>query len=63
MAYKFERGRTESNISGVGLGLAICRAVARLHGGDICAARVESGGARFEISLPLKSVQHEPLAP
>jgi two-component system sensor histidine kinase KdpD len=60
---KFERGRTESNISGVGLGLAICRAVARLHGGDICAARAESGGARFEISLPLKSVQHEPLAP
>ena len=56
---KFERGRTEGNVVGVGLGLAICRAVARLHGGDICAVRVESGGARFEITLPLKPVQDE----
>ena len=31
---KFQRGRSESNIVGVGLGLAICRAAARLHGGD-----------------------------
>jgi two-component system sensor histidine kinase KdpD len=57
---KFERGRTEGNVVGVGLGLAICRAVARLHGGDISAVRVESGGARFVITLPLKPVQDEP---
>jgi two-component system sensor histidine kinase KdpD len=57
---KFERARTESNVVGVGLGLAICRAVARLHGGDIFAVHVESGGARFEITLPLKPMQHEP---
>jgi two-component system sensor histidine kinase KdpD len=57
---KFERGRTEGNIVGVGLGLAICRAVARLHGGDIRAVRVKSGGARFEITLPLKPAGHEP---
>ncbi|MGO9037159.1 MAG: DUF4118 domain-containing protein [Steroidobacteraceae bacterium] len=57
---KFERGRSESNVVGVGLGLAICRAVARLHGGDISAIRVESGGARFEITLPLKPPPHEP---
>ena len=50
---KFERGRTESNVAGVGLGLAICRAVARLHDGDIRASRVEEGGSRFEITLPL----------
>jgi two-component system, OmpR family, sensor histidine kinase KdpD len=59
---KFERGRTESNVPGVGLGLAICRAVARLHGGDISAVRVESGGARFEIRLPLKPLPDEPPA-
>jgi two-component system, OmpR family, sensor histidine kinase KdpD len=51
---KFERGQQESNISGVGLGLAICRAVARLHGGDIHAANRVDGGARFEITLPLE---------
>jgi two-component system sensor histidine kinase KdpD len=32
---KFERGRLESPVSGVGLRLAICRAIARLHDGDI----------------------------
>jgi two-component system sensor histidine kinase KdpD len=50
---KFHRGRSESNIIGVGLGLAICRAAARLHGGDIHAMDNVGGGARFEISLPL----------
>ncbi len=50
---KFERGRSEGNKGGAGLGLAICRAVARLHGGEIRALRAPSGGARFEITLPL----------
>ncbi len=50
---KFERGRSESNIVGVGLGLAICRAAARLHGGEICAMINPGGGARFEITLPV----------
>jgi two-component system, OmpR family, sensor histidine kinase KdpD len=50
---KFQRGRSESNIVGVGLGLAICRAAARLHGGDIRATNDPGGGARFEISLPV----------
>ncbi|HME39966.1 MAG TPA: DUF4118 domain-containing protein [Steroidobacteraceae bacterium] len=51
---KFQRGRSESNIVGVGLGLAICRAAARLHGGDIRAMDNACGGARFEITLPLE---------
>jgi two-component system sensor histidine kinase KdpD len=50
---KFQRGRSESNIVGVGLGLAICRAAARLHDGDIRASNDPGGGARFEISLPM----------
>jgi two-component system sensor histidine kinase KdpD len=58
---KFERGRSESNVAGVGLGLAICRAVARLHGGDIRALHAGSGGARFEITLPLAPLPPETL--
>ena len=50
---KFQRGRSESNIVGVGLGLAICRAAARLHDGDVRASNPPAGGARFEISLPV----------
>jgi len=50
---KFRRGRTESHIAGVGLGLAICRAAARLHGGEVRAMTHTGGGARFEVSLPV----------
>jgi two-component system sensor histidine kinase KdpD len=49
---KFERGRVEDNTGGVGLGLAICRAIARLHRGDIRGMSGASGGARVEVSLP-----------
>jgi two-component system sensor histidine kinase KdpD len=49
---KFARGRIEDDRGGIGLGLAICRAVARLHGGDIRAADSALGGARFEITIP-----------
>jgi two-component system sensor histidine kinase KdpD len=49
---KFTRGRLESDIGGVGLGLAICRAVSRLHGGEIRATASPMGGARFEIAVP-----------
>ena len=40
---KFQRGRAEGNIVGVGLGLAICRAAARIHQGDIRAANGTNG--------------------
>jgi K+-sensing histidine kinase KdpD len=50
---KFERGQVEGHVSGVGLGLAICRVIATLHRGEICAVNRPTGGARFEITLPL----------
>lgn len=50
---KFEHGERESATSGVGLGLAICRAIVEAHGGTIRAENRESGGARFVFSIPL----------
>ncbi len=54
---KFARGERESSTPGVGLGLAICRAIVEAHGGRIW---VEAGegtgerrGARFVFTLPL----------
>jgi two-component system sensor histidine kinase KdpD len=49
---KFERGRKESSTPGVGLGLAICRAIAQAHGGTIDGRTREGGGARFTLRLP-----------
>jgi two-component system sensor histidine kinase KdpD len=57
---KFERGTAEGNVAGVGLGLAICRAVSRLHGGDIRAISGESGGACFAITLPVVTEPQQP---
>ena len=48
---KFQRGSAEGTIVGVGLGLAICRAIIRAHGGQIEAQRRPEGGARFEFTL------------
>jgi two-component system sensor histidine kinase KdpD len=49
---KFQRGAEEGTVVGVGLGLAICRAIVRAHGGDIEARVRPGGGARFELTLP-----------
>ncbi|HCZ17865.1 MAG TPA: two-component system sensor histidine kinase KdbD [Candidatus Accumulibacter sp.] len=49
---KFERGARESTTPGVGLGLAICRAIVEAHGGRIHAENRANGGARFLFSLP-----------
>ncbi|RQO47542.1 two-component system sensor histidine kinase KdbD [Variovorax sp. KBW07] len=49
---KFTRGEAESATPGVGLGLAICRAVVSAHGGEITAANARDGGAEFTVTLP-----------
>jgi two-component system OmpR family sensor kinase len=42
--------------SGVGLGLSICQAVVRAHGGEIEVANRSTGGCCFTVTLPLAEV-------
>jgi two-component system sensor histidine kinase KdpD len=49
---KFQRGQDEGSVAGAGLGLAICRAIIRAHGGEIRATDRPGGGARVEFFLP-----------
>ena len=56
---KFTHG-TAQGAGGVGLGLAICRAIVRLHGGRAWAEAVPEGGTAFHISLPLEPVPSMP---
>jgi len=52
---KFYRGRSDC-ARGAGLGLAICQAIAQVHGGTIEAFNRAGGGAVFRIRLPLGGV-------
>ncbi|GGX76322.1 DUF4118 domain-containing protein [Massilia dura] len=61
---KFTRGERESAKPGVGLGLAICRAIVEAHGGHIDAQRVLPTGAALVLTLPLgtpPALPEEPL--
>ncbi len=49
---KFYQARSEGAQSGVGLGLAICRAIVEAHGGSIKGLNNPEGGAVFTFTLP-----------
>jgi two-component system sensor histidine kinase KdpD len=57
---KFTRGTRESTTPGVGLGLAISRAIVEAHGGRISARNGPAGGAVFTFTLPLGTPPETP---
>jgi two-component system sensor histidine kinase KdpD len=60
---KFTRGKNESSTRGVGLGLAICKAVVDAHKGHISARNADGGGAEFTITLPRRAPPPTPTEP
>ena len=50
---KFYRAAQGAGTRGAGLGLAICRAIATAHGGEISVHNREGGGAVFTVRLPI----------
>lgn len=55
---RFERGTSSSR--GVGLGLSICRAIAKAHGGSLDARNRNGGGAEFVATLPYPAGTEQP---
>ncbi|HWG10039.1 MAG TPA: DUF4118 domain-containing protein [Rhodanobacteraceae bacterium] len=51
----FERGRRESSVPGIGLGLALARRIIEVHGGRIEARPNAPRGTCFAITLPLRT--------
>jgi two-component system sensor histidine kinase KdpD len=50
---KFTRGHVESATPGMGLGLAICRAIVEAHGGRIWSESARGAGSTFTFTLPM----------
>lgn len=49
------RSAQEPSHRGAGIGLALCRAIARAHGGDVRLRPRSRGGASFELVLPIET--------
>ena len=58
---KFYRGDGARRTTGAGLGLAICRAIAVLHGGRIWVEDRPGGGAVFQFELPIVEPPQQPI--
>lgn len=50
----FERLHSKDQYEGNGLGLALCRKIAKRHGGSISATGEENNGAEFKVILPMR---------
>ena len=50
----FERLNSKDQYEGNGLGLALCRKIAKRHHGTITATGEKDNGAEFTVILPLK---------
>jgi len=56
-AYTHSRQHDQSSQRGAGLGLAVCRAIARAHGGDLMVKPRQTGGSNFVVSLPVADTE------
>jgi two-component system sensor histidine kinase KdpD len=54
---KFYRATGTARKPGAGLGLAICRGIIELHGGDMVAENRPGGGTLFRFRLPLATAE------
>ena len=57
---KFNHASAETPVGGIGLGLAICRAIILLHGGRAWAEQMAGGFTAFRFSLPLEPAPAAP---
>jgi signal transduction histidine kinase len=53
----FKKLHGKSRFEGVGMGLAICRKIAEVHGGTITTRSVPEKGSTFTITLPIKQTR------
>jgi two-component system, OmpR family, sensor histidine kinase KdpD len=60
--YRVQRDKRNSNPTGSGLGLAVCKGVIEAHGGHIQAQAREGGGVIFSVTLPIKTTKTLSLA-
>jgi signal transduction histidine kinase len=60
---RFSRADGADRRNGVGLGLAIVRAIAEAHGGSVGVRSEPGRGATFELRLPLPGQERENVQP
>ena len=51
---RFYRVRRGTGADGYGLGLALCRLIAKVHGGAVTASNAPGGGLRLDLTIPVR---------